>query len=232
MGMPSESSQQPRTLCSYQHSPGRGSSRGVNAHNHQHGHNHGHRHNHPHHHPPHAQHLSPHATHNQHQPHQHTQHGQHSSQHTQHPQHRQHPNSGQQQSQHLQSHTGQPAQMPCTSTGLSADWYPNLDWLKESCRIAGSYNWADVDLSPFQGKKKEYFTKTNQWEPQHSVVPCTTAGEVIFLGFVTDNPLVVGSNPIRFLSRICTGNLLVASPPLKPLGRQNHRFTSYDLHPT
>ena len=44
----------------------------------------------------------------------------------------------------------------CVCAGLSADWYPNLDWLKESCRIAGSYNWADVDLSPFQGKKKEY----------------------------------------------------------------------------
>ncbi|XP_036844057.1 forkhead box protein J3 isoform X2 [Oncorhynchus mykiss] len=157
MGMPSESSQQPRTLCSYQHSPGRGSSRGINAHNHQHAHNHGHRHNH---HPPHSQHLSPHATHNQHQPHQHTQHRQHS----QHPQHRQHPNSGQQQSQHLQSHTGQPAQMPCTNTGLSADWYPNLDWLKESCRIAGSYNWADVDLSPFQGLKESMRqAELNNW---------------------------------------------------------------------
>ncbi|XP_071227846.1 forkhead box protein J3-like [Salvelinus alpinus] len=161
MGMPSESSQQPQTLCSYQHSPGRGSSRGINAHNHQHAHNHGHRHNH---HPPHSQHLSPHATHNQHQPHQHTQHRQHSSQHTQHPQHRQHPNSGQQQSQHLQSHTGQPAQMPCTSTGLSADWYPNLDWLKESCRIAGSYNWADVDLAPFQGLKESMRqAELNNW---------------------------------------------------------------------
>jgi hypothetical protein len=35
--------------------------------------------------------------------------------------------------------------------GLPSDWYPNLDALKESCRIASSYNWADVDLSPFQG---------------------------------------------------------------------------------
>lgn len=35
--------------------------------------------------------------------------------------------------------------------GLLSDWYPNLDALKESCRIASSYNWADVDLSPFQG---------------------------------------------------------------------------------
>lgn len=35
--------------------------------------------------------------------------------------------------------------------GLLSDWYPNLDALKESCRIASSYNWADVDLSPYQG---------------------------------------------------------------------------------
>ena len=35
--------------------------------------------------------------------------------------------------------------------GLLSDWYQNLDALKESCRIASSYNWADVDLSPFQG---------------------------------------------------------------------------------
>lgn len=39
----------------------------------------------------------------------------------------------------------------CTLSGMSSDWYPNLDWLKESCRVATSYNWADVDLSPFQG---------------------------------------------------------------------------------
>ncbi|KAG2459560.1 FOXJ3 protein, partial [Polypterus senegalus] len=38
--------------------------------------------------------------------------------------------------------------------GLLSDWYPNLDALKESCRIASSYNWADVDLSPFQGLKE------------------------------------------------------------------------------
>lgn len=39
----------------------------------------------------------------------------------------------------------------CCFSGISSDWYPNLDCLKESCRIATSYNWADVDLSPFQG---------------------------------------------------------------------------------
>ncbi|XP_013992022.1 forkhead box protein J3 isoform X2 [Salmo salar] len=148
-GMPSELSQQPRTSCSYQHSPCVGSS--GSAHSHQH--NHGHVHNHPHHHPPLSQHLSPHVTHDQHQPHPNTQHGQH-------PQHSQHPNSGQQ-SQH---HTGQRSEMTCTNTCLSANWYPNLDWLKESCRIASSYNWADVDLSPFQGLKESMRqAELNNW---------------------------------------------------------------------
>lgn len=41
--------------------------------------------------------------------------------------------------------------MLCVFAGILSDWYPNLDALKESCRIASSYNWADVDLSPFQG---------------------------------------------------------------------------------
>lgn len=43
------------------------------------------------------------------------------------------------------------SQYPVCVAGLLSDWYPNLDALKESCRIASSYNWADVDLSPFQG---------------------------------------------------------------------------------
>ncbi|XP_013992023.1 forkhead box protein J3 isoform X3 [Salmo salar] len=48
--------------------------------------------------------------------------------------------------------------------GLSANWYPNLDWLKESCRIASSYNWADVDLSPFQGLKESMRqAELNNW---------------------------------------------------------------------
>ncbi|CDQ66723.1 unnamed protein product [Oncorhynchus mykiss] len=52
----------------------------------------------------------------------------------------------------------------CVCAGLSADWYPNLDWLKESCRIAGSYNWADVDLSPFQGLKESMRqAELNNW---------------------------------------------------------------------
>uniref|UniRef100_UPI003AAF43FC forkhead box protein J3-like n=1 Tax=Centroberyx gerrardi TaxID=166262 RepID=UPI003AAF43FC len=136
MGMPGDASQQARTVCSYQHSPGAGSG-GGGSHHHQH---------HPHH--P-QQHLSPHSTHSQHQAHgQHPQHPQHSTHSQQHP------------SLSHQSHTGQ----PCSATGMSADWYPNLDWLKESCRIATSYNWADVDLSPFQGLKESMRqAELNNW---------------------------------------------------------------------
>ncbi|MBN3311344.1 FOXJ3 protein, partial [Atractosteus spatula] len=79
---------------------------------------------------------------------------------------------------------------------LSTDWYPNLDALKESCRIASSYNWADVDLSPFQGLKEsmrqadlnnwsldpaqiadlcssinQFFTRTGVIPPQGAVQP-------------------------------------------------------------
>ncbi|XP_033825500.1 forkhead box protein J3-like [Periophthalmus magnuspinnatus] len=80
----------------------------------------------------------------------------HHQQHLQpHPQHPQHP-----QPLSHQSHSTQ----PCSSTGLSSDWYPNLDWLKESCRIATSYNWADVDLSPFQGLKESMRqAELNNW---------------------------------------------------------------------
>nr|XP_020471256.1 forkhead box protein J3-like [Monopterus albus] len=131
MGMPIDSSQQPRTACSYQHSPGVG---GSGSHHHQH--NHGQSSHHPH--LP-QQHLPSHPTHSQHQSH--GQHQQHSS-------------------LSHQSHTGQ----TCTATGLSSDWYPNLDWLKESCRIATSYNWADVDLSPFQGLKESMRqAELNNW---------------------------------------------------------------------
>ncbi|XP_033944149.1 forkhead box protein J3-like isoform X2 [Pseudochaenichthys georgianus] len=128
MGMPGDSSQPPRTACSYQHSPGAGN--GV-------GHHHQHAHGQASHHSLHSQqHLSPHSGHSQHQVHTQLQ------QHQQHPAHSQHHPS--------LSHTGQ----TCPTTGMSSDWYPNLDWLKESCRIATSYNWADVDLSPFQGLKE------------------------------------------------------------------------------
>ncbi|XP_043981731.1 forkhead box protein J3-like isoform X2 [Gambusia affinis] len=115
MSMPNDSSQQARTACSYQHSPGAGGSVG-----HHHQHNHG---------------QAPHHAHHPHlSPHRHQVHGPHG-------QHRPH---------NSLSHQSHAVQAP----GMSSDWYPNLDWLKESCRIATSYNWADVDLSPFQALKE------------------------------------------------------------------------------
>ncbi|XP_028309740.1 forkhead box protein J3-like isoform X2 [Gouania willdenowi] len=121
MSMPSDTSQQARTACSYQHSPSAGSGGGA-THHHQHNHSQT-----PHHH--HHPHLSPHSTHGQHQGHPSLSHQNHSVQ-------------------------------TCPNT----DWYPNLDWLKESCRIATSYNWADVDLSPFQGLKESMRqAELNNW---------------------------------------------------------------------
>ncbi|XP_056400643.1 forkhead box protein J3 [Hyla sarda] len=79
-----------------------------------------------------AQHTAQHSA-------QHT--AQHSAQH-QHIQH--HPNHQHPPLTHQTSLTQQP--LPCNS-----DWYSTLDMLKESCRIASSANWTDVDLSQFQG---------------------------------------------------------------------------------
>uniref|UniRef100_A0A4W5KKJ1 Forkhead box J3 n=1 Tax=Hucho hucho TaxID=62062 RepID=A0A4W5KKJ1_9TELE len=181
MGMPTESSQQTHTACSYQHSPsGIISTQNSLTNNHSSsggqvplshppqlpGQN-----THPGHGSPHTQHLSQHGQHGPHNQHgQHGQHNQHQhpphSQHGQHPSHAQHPQHTPHPSQHAQQHGQHPSQqqhqslahqphpaqqqMAC-NTGLPSDWYPNLDALKESCRIASSYNWADVDLSPFQG---------------------------------------------------------------------------------
>ncbi|XP_069545216.1 forkhead box protein J3-like [Brachyistius frenatus] len=130
MSMPGDSNQQARTACSYQHSPGAGSSGG-----HHHQRNHSQTSHHPHH-----PHLSPHSTHSQHQTHgQHGQHQQHSGHSQQHP------------TLSHQSHTVQ----SCATTGETT---------AASCRIATSYNWADVDLSPFQGLKESMRqAELNNW---------------------------------------------------------------------
>ncbi|XP_037095623.1 forkhead box protein J3-like isoform X1 [Syngnathus acus] len=86
-------------------------------------------------------------------------HHQHNHHHAHHPQHHLSTH-GQHPSLSHQSHSGQ----SCPTTGMTPDWYPNLDWLKESCRIATSYNWADVDLSPFQGLKESMRqAELNNW---------------------------------------------------------------------
>ncbi|XP_051531214.1 forkhead box protein J3-like isoform X1 [Myxocyprinus asiaticus] len=200
MGMPSESSQQTHTSCSYQHSPS--STISTHPHNNQNSINNSHN-NIPNNgsqvplsHPPHSahnsahgQHLSQHGPHSQHQHTAHSQHPPH-TQHSQHPQHGQHPSqhqahgqhTAQQQQQHQNlSHQPHPAQqqMQC-NTGLPSDWYPNLDALKESCRIASSYNWADVDLSPFQGLKESMRqAELNNWslEPTQMADLCSSINQ-------------------------------------------------------
>ncbi|KAG7478438.1 hypothetical protein MATL_G00080380 [Megalops atlanticus] len=170
----------------------------------QHPSQHGQHTQHPSQHGQHTQHTSQHAQHSQH-PSQHAPHTQHPSQHaphsqhpSQHAPHSQHPT---QQQQH-QSHPGQQQQLSCNS-GLPADWYPNVDALKESCRIASSYNWSDVDLSPFQGLKEsmrqaelnnwsleptqiadlcssinQFFARTGVIQPQGAVQPPTCHGSM------------------------------------------------------
>ncbi|KAF3856178.1 hypothetical protein F7725_016901 [Dissostichus mawsoni] len=65
-------------------------------------------------------------------------------------------------------------------TRLLSDWYPNLDALKESCRIASSYNWADVDLSPFQGLRDSMRqAELNNWslEPTQIADLCSSINQ-------------------------------------------------------
>ncbi|KAL3978384.1 exportin-1 [Sarotherodon galilaeus] len=139
-------------------------------------------------HPQHQQHSQhpQHAAHSQHgqHPSQHQSHSQHPQQHTPHPsqhtQHSQHPSQHGQQHQSL-SHQPHPTQqqMAC-NTGLLSDWYPNLDALKESCRIASSYNWADVDLSPFQGLRESMRqAELNNWslEPTQIADLCSSINQ-------------------------------------------------------
>lgn len=202
MGMPSESSQQTHTSCSYQHSPS--STISTHPHNNQNSITNSHPNNIPNsgsqvplshpphsaHNSPHGQHLSQHGPHTQHSQHPHTAHSQHSQhpQHSQHSQHGQHPSQHQAHGQHTPqqqhqnlSHQPHPAQqqMQC-NTGLPSDWYPNLDALKESCRIASSYNWADVDLSPFQGLKESMRqAELNNWslEPTQIADLCSSINQ-------------------------------------------------------
>lgn len=171
MSIPSESSQQSHTSCSYQHSP----SSTVTSHPHSNQSSLPNNHSglsatgsnsvaqvslsHP------QMHTQP-SPHTPHRPHglpQHPQRPQHPASHPQQhsqlqPPHSQHPPPH----QHIQHHPNHqhqtlahqppppPQQVSCNS-GVSSDWYATLDMLKESCRIASSVNWSDVDLSQFQG---------------------------------------------------------------------------------
>ncbi|KAG5275315.1 hypothetical protein AALO_G00146040, partial [Alosa alosa] len=212
-----------------------------------------HTHTHPQHLPPHAQHGG-HATHTQH-----TQHSQHT--HTPHTHAHTHAHTalsaqhGQQHQQQLvhQSHATQ-QQMPCSNAGLLSDWYPSLDALKESCRIASSYNWADVDLSPFQGLKEsmrqaelnnwsleptqiadlcssinQFFTRTGVIPPQGAVPPAVCHGAM---------------HPNKPSQHINTGNMYMDSrqtmssmmgppgyPHMPPMSSAGPTMTPHGHHP-
>uniref|UniRef100_A0A3Q1JXL3 Fork-head domain-containing protein n=1 Tax=Anabas testudineus TaxID=64144 RepID=A0A3Q1JXL3_ANATE len=249
MGIPSDSSQQTHTSCSYSSSgtissqnslsnnqpnshsansgqvplshpaqahPGHGSPHAQ--HLSQHGHN-----QHNQHHSQHPQHAA-HSQHGQHPP-QHPSHGQHPQQHAPHPsqhtQHSQHPSQHGQQHQSL-SHQPHPTQqqMAC-NTGLLSDWYPNLDALKESCRIASSYNWADVDLSPFQGLRESMRqAELNNWslEPTQIADLCSSINQfftrtgVIQPQGAVQSPVCHGSmHPNKPSQHLNTGNLYMDS---------------------
>ncbi|KAB0386297.1 hypothetical protein FD755_001253, partial [Muntiacus reevesi] len=175
MNIPSESSQQSHTSCSYQHSP----SSTVSSHPHSnqssltnsHGSglnttgsnsvaqvslSHPQMHTQPSPHPSHRPHgLPQHPQRPQHPAPHPQQHNQLQSPHPQHPsphQHIQHhPNHQHQTHQTLTHQAPPPPQQVSCNSGVSNDWYATLDMLKESCRIASSVNWSDVDLSQFQG---------------------------------------------------------------------------------
>ncbi|KAG8434293.1 hypothetical protein GDO86_012608 [Hymenochirus boettgeri] len=172
INLPSESSQQTHSPCSYQHSPS--STMSSQQHSSQNSLTNSHASNlgtsigdsmgqvhlsHTHLHAQQSQ-QSPHIHHTVvHHPHpcsQHTSHCQQQSSHQpQHPQQRVQHSAQHQHLQHHPNHQHQPLshqtsltqqQLPCSN-----DWYSTLDMLKESCRIASSANWSDVDLSQFQG---------------------------------------------------------------------------------
>ncbi|KAL2091190.1 hypothetical protein ACEWY4_013453 [Coilia grayii] len=174
---------------------------------------HAHTHTHPH--GQHAGHtaLPPHTQHSQHPPHTHVTHT-HAHTHTaQHAQQQQHQGMGH------PSHTQQ--QMPCDNAGLLSDWYPSLDALKESCRIASSYNWADVDLSPFQGLKESMRqAELNNWslEPTQIANLCSSinqffarTGVIPPQGAVQPPVCHAAMHPSKPSQHINTGNMYMDS---------------------
>nr|XP_003461668.2 forkhead box protein J3 [Cavia porcellus] len=170
MNIPSESSQQSHSSCSYQHSP----SSTVSSHPHSnqstlsnsHGSglnttgsnsvtqvslSHTQMHTQPSPHTPHRPHgLPPHPQRPQHPAPHPQQHSQLQSPPPQHPSPHQHIQHHPNHQHQTLTHQAPPQQVSCNS-GVSNDWYATLDMLKESCRIASSVNWSDVDLSQFQG---------------------------------------------------------------------------------
>ncbi|KPP72717.1 forkhead box protein J3-like [Scleropages formosus] len=105
---------------------------------------------------------------------------------------------------------------PCA--GVPSDWYTNLDALKESCRIASSYNWADVDLSPFQGLRESMRqADLNNWslDPAQVADLCSSINQFFMRTGVISPPGAV-QNPV------CHGSM--------HLGKSNQHLNTGNLY--
>ncbi|XP_032368381.1 forkhead box protein J3 isoform X3 [Etheostoma spectabile] len=208
MGIPSDSSQQTHTSCSYQHSPsGNISTQNSMSNNQPNSHPNSHSANsgqvplshpaqaHPGHGSPHAQHLpqhgGPHSQHTQHSQHSqhpqhaaHSQHGQHPSQHPSHGQHPQqhtpHP------SQHTQ-HSQHPAQHGQQHQSLSHQPHPTQQQmacnpgLRESMRQAELNNWSlePTQIADLCSSINQFFARTGVIQPQGAVQPPVCHGSML-----------------------------------------------------
>ncbi|XP_039653654.1 forkhead box protein J3 isoform X3 [Perca fluviatilis] len=204
MGIPSDSSQQTHTSCSYQHSPSGNISTQNSMSNNQpnsHSANSGQvplshpAQAHPGHGSPHAQHLpqhggphSQHAQHSQHSQHPqhaaHSQHGQHPSQHSSHGQHPQqhtpHP------SQHTQ-HNQHPSQHGQQHQSLSHQPHPTQQQmacnpgLRESMRQAELNNWSlePTQIADLCSSINQFFARTGVIQPQGAVQPPVCHGSML-----------------------------------------------------
>ncbi|XP_061759789.1 forkhead box protein J3-like [Nerophis ophidion] len=126
-------------------------------------------------------------------------------------------------SHHAQQHlSGHGPQHPSLShQGCpTPDWYPNLDWLKESCRVATSYNWADVDLSPFQGLKESMRqAELNNWSLDAGQVAdlCSSINQ-----FFTATGVIPVSQP-----QVAPG---AQQHPAQPLGAMHPKAVQHNQH--
>ncbi|XP_075967296.1 forkhead box protein J3 isoform X2 [Anarhichas minor] len=203
MGIPSDSSQQSHTSCSYQHSPsGTISTQNSLSNNQPNSHpaNSGQvplshpAQAHPGHGSPHAQHLpqhggphNQHAQHSQHSQHPqhaaHSQHGQHPSQHPPHGQHPQqhtaHPSQHTQHSQHPQQH-GQPHQSLSHQPHPTQQQMACNPGLRESMRQAELNNWTlePTQIADLCSSINQFFARTGVIQPQGAVQPTVCHGSM------------------------------------------------------
>ncbi|XP_061832020.1 forkhead box protein J3-like isoform X1 [Nerophis lumbriciformis] len=121
--------------------------------------------------------------------------------------------------QHLSGHGPQHPSLSHQSCPTT-DWYPNLDWLKESCRVATGYNWADVDLSPFQGLKESMRqAELNNWSLDAGQVAdlCSSINQ-----FFTATGVIPVSQP-----QVAPG---ASQDPAQPLGAMHPKAVQHNQH--